>query len=373
MPGSRNSTGHARNIIVEFSLPGMDKDQILSIKKEAIEEIQKARSSEELFVLQKKYLGRKSEFNQVLKSLKNLSPEEKREMGPLANNTKRELQEIFSRAEKALKSMKFDPKKEKIDITMPGAKKQPGHLHILSQVQNDIDDIFTSMGFEIADGPEVETEWYNFDALNIPKDHPARDFWDTFWLKSQKVKSEKSEGKSSRLLLRTHTSPVQMRYMQKNKPPFRIIVPGKCFRKEATDASHEHTFYQFEALMVGDDISVGTLKYVAQQFFSSFFGKEVKVRLRPCFFPFTEPSFEFDISCTVCNGKGCPSCGGTGWLEMGGAGMVNQKVFEAAGYKRNQYQGLAWGFGLERLAMMKYKIDDIRLFHSGDLRFVKQF
>jgi phenylalanyl-tRNA synthetase alpha chain len=161
--------------------------------------------------------------------------------------------------------------------------------------------------------------------------------------------------------------------MQKNKPPFRIISPGKCFRHEATDAAHEHTFYQFEALMVGDDISVGHLKFIAQQFFSRFFKKDVKVRLRPSFFPFTEPSFEFDISCTVCNGKGCPSCKNGGWLEMGGAGMVNQAVFAVSGYPRNKYQGLAWGFGLERLAMMKYKIDDIRLFHSGDLRFVRQF
>lgn len=351
----------------------MNKDQILSIKKQAIEEIQKARSAEDLFKLQKKYLGRKSEFNRILKGIKDLSPDEKGVIGPLANSTKKELQEIFKRAESALKASQFDAKKEKIDITMPGIRKHRGHLHILSRVQNDIDDIFTSMGFEIADGPEVETEWYNFDALNIPADHPARDFWDTFWLKSQKVKSQRSKVKSDRVLLRTHTSPVQVRYMQEHKPPFRIIVPGKCYRHEATDAGHEHTFYQFEALVVGNDVSAGHLKHIAQEFFSQFFKKDIKIRLRPGYFPFTEPSFEFDISCTVCGGKGCSACKNTGWVEVAGAGMVNQEVFVAAGYPRNKYQGFAWGFGLERLAMMKYKIDDIRLFHSGDLRFVKQF
>ncbi len=175
------------------------------------------------------------------------------------------------------------------------------------------------------------------------------------------------------MVLRTHTSPVQVRYMEKRKPPFRIIVPGRVFRNEATDAAHEHTLHQFEALVVGDNVNIGHFKYIAKQFFSAFFEKEVDIRLRPSFFPFTEPSFEFDISCTVCNGRKCPSCKNAGWLEIGGAGMVNQNVFVASGYPRNKYQGFAWGFGIERLAMMKYKIDDIRWFESGDLRFIKQF
>ena len=174
-------------------------------------------------------------------------------------------------------------------------------------------------------------------------------------------------------MLRTHTSPVQVRYMQTHTPPLRIIAPGKCFRNEATDATHEHSFYQFEALMVGDDVNVGNFKFIAQEFFSRFFKKEITVRLRPSYFPFTEPSFEFDISCTVCGGKGCSSCKGTGWLEVGGAGMVNQAVFVAAGYEKGQYQGFAWGFGLERLLMMRHKINDIRLFHGGDKRFTDQF
>jgi phenylalanyl-tRNA synthetase alpha chain len=232
-------------------------------------------------------------------------------------------------------------------------------------VQTEIEDIFTSMGFEIADGPEVETEFYNFDALNMPTNHPARDMQDTFWVKTE-------EG-AKRIALRTQTSSAQVRYMEKYQPPIRIIVPGRCFRREATDSTHEHTFHQFEMLVAGSDISVANFKYIGEQFFSKFFKQEVKVRLRPSYFPFTEPSFEFDISCTMCAGLGCPGCRNAGWLEIGGAGMVNQNVFVAAGYPRNAYQGFAWGFGLERLAMMKYKIDHVSLFHGGDLRFIKQF
>jgi len=354
----------------------MLEQKILNIKTQALEDIEKAQSEKELLDLRVKYLGRKSEFNKILKSLKNLSLEEKKKIGPLANSVKKEIDEEIKKAEKIIKS-KVDLEKEKIDITAPGKKIKRGHLHPLTIVQNEIENIFVSMGFEIADGPEVETEFYAFDALNIPKDHPARDAWDTFWLKAQtnaddtQTNTDKIQYKS--VLLRPHTSPVQVRYMQKNQPPFRIIAPGKCFRHEATDASHEHTFYQFEALVVGDDINAGHFKYIAEEFFSKFFKKKIKVRLRPSFFPFTEPSFEFDINCTVCGGKGCSACQGTGWSEIGGAGMVNQKVFEVSGYPKNKYQGFAWGFGIERLAMIKYKIDDVRLFHGGDLRFIKQF
>ena len=354
----------------------MLEQKILNIKTQALEDIEKAQSEKELLDLRVKYLGRKSEFNKILKSLKNLSLDEKKKIGPLANAVKKEIDEEIKKAEKIIKS-KVDLEKEKIDITAPGKKIKRGHLHPLTIVQNEIENIFVSMGFEIADGPEVETEFYAFDALNIPKDHPARDAWDTFWLKAQtnaddtQTNTDKIQYKS--VLLRPHTSPVQVRYMQKNQPPFRIIAPGKCFRHEATDASHEHTFYQFEALVVGDDINAGHFKYIAEEFFSKFFKKKIKVRLRPSFFPFTEPSFEFDINCTVCGGKGCSACQGTGWSEIGGAGMVNQKVFEVSGYPKNKYQGFAWGFGIERLAMIKYKIDDVRLFHGGDLRFIKQF
>lgn len=343
----------------------MLEQKILNIKIEAFKAIKEARTSERIFELRVKYLGRKSELNEVLKGLKSLSAEEKRTIGPLANSVKQEIEADLQKAGKLVRSKLFNIEAEAIDVTIPGKVIKQGHLHILSQIQNEIEDIFTGMGFEIADGPEVETEWYNFDALNMPADHPARDMQDTFWIRS--------DGKKEKILPRTHTSNVQVRYMEKHKPPFRIIVPGRIFRHEATDANHEHTFHQFEALVVGDDINVANFKHIAEQFFSRFFHRDIKVRLRPSFFPFTEPSFEFDISCTVCNGKGCRTCKGGGWLEIGGAGMVNQNVFVAAGYPRNKYQGFAWGFGLERLAMMKYKIDDIRLFHSGDLRFIKQF
>ena len=364
----------------------MLEQKIINIKKQVMEEIGKAKDSQELFDLKVKYLGRKSEFNEILKGLKDLAVEEKREVGNLANVVKKEISEALEKAERMARSKGFDLSKEKIDITIPGHKRKIGHLNILTQTQNEIEDIFTSMGFEIADGPEVEMEYYNFDALNIPKNHPARDMWDTFWLRQKSQNSNlKIKNSEEKILLRTHTSPVQMRYMEKHQPPLMIIAPGKCFRREATDAKHEHTFYQFEALVVGKDINIGNFKYVGEQFFSRFFKKDIRVRLRPSYFPFTEPSFEFDISCTVCGGKGCRTCENIGWLEIGGAGMVNQKVFEAAGYKRNAparnashsdaggWQGFAWGFGIERLAMMKYKIDEIRLFNSGDLRFIRQF
>jgi phenylalanyl-tRNA synthetase alpha chain len=352
----------------------MLEQKILNIKNTALAEINKALTKERVFDLRVKYLGRKSEFNKILKGIKDLSDEEKKKVGHLANVTKREVEGEFEKMEKLIKAKSFNHKAERIDITIPGKKIARGHLHPITKVQNEIEDIFTSMGFEIADGPEVETEWYNFDSLNIPADHPARDAWDTFWIKPR-INADQNADKrgNQRMALRPHTSPVQIRYMQKNKPPFRIIVPGKCFRREATDAAHEHTFYQFEALVVGEDINVGHFKYIGEQFFSKFFKKDVKVRLRPSYFPFTEPSFEFDISCLICNGKRCKSCKDNGWLEIGGAGMVNQEVFVAAGYPRNKYQGFAWGFGLERLAMMKWKIDDIRLFESGDLRFINQF
>lgn len=350
----------------------MLEEKILAIKEEALEKIKNIKT--DIFEIEKKYLGRKSEFISILKTLKDLSPEERKKIGELANRTKQEIIEILEKKKVELEEANFDWEKERIDVTIPGKKHQCGHMHILTLVQNDIEDTFSTMGFEIVDGPEVEIEHYNFDALNIPKDHPGRDMQDTFWLKEDEKnnRTEKSEI-SEKMLLRTQTSPVQVRYMEQNIPPFKMIVPGRVFRNEATDASHEHTFNQFEALVVGDDINVGNFKYIAQQFFSEFFGKKLEVRLRPSYFPFVEPAFEFDISCTVCSGKGCPSCKHTGWLEIGGCGMVNQNVFVSAGYPRNRYQGFAWGFGLERLAMMKYQINDIRLFESGDLRFIKQF
>jgi phenylalanyl-tRNA synthetase alpha chain len=342
-------------------------DKIKKIKNEAILSIIENNSMPELESLRVKYLGKKSEFNQILKCLKDLAEEEKKLVGPAANEAKKDIQDALEKRISDLEDM-VDMEKEWIDVTAPGKKIKKGHLHPLTIVQSDIEDIFTAMGFEIADGPEVESEFYNFDAVNVPDDHPGRDMQDTFW-----ISKDEGREKGSGVVLRTQTSSVQVRYMQAHKPPYRIIIPGRVFRQEATDASHEHTFHQFEALVVGKKVSVANFLYIAETFFSQFFGKKLNVRLRPSYFPFVEPGFEFDISCTNCEGKGCSSCKQTGWLEVGGAGMVHQNVFESAGYKKGKYQGFAWGFGLERLAMMKYKIDDIRHFHGGDVRFSKQF
>lgn len=258
------------------------------------------------------------------------------------------------------------------DIRDDAMVSELGHLHPLSLVTADIGRIFTEMGFEIAEGPEVETEYYNFDALNMPKDHPARDMWDTFWLAS-KPEQVKQGLKPERKLLRTHTSPVQVRYMETHRPPIKMVAPGKCYRHEATDATHEAEFYQVEALVVDKGINVGHLNGVLEEFFKKLFGRETKTRLRPSYFPFVEPGFETDVTCFKCGGAGCSVCKGTGWIEMGGSGLVHPKVLTVVGLDTNEYSGFAFGFGIDRLAMLKYGIDDIRLFHSGDLRLTNQF
>jgi phenylalanyl-tRNA synthetase alpha chain len=243
------------------------------------------------------------------------------------------------------------------------SEQREGHLHPLSHIILKITKIFTEMGFEVADGPEVETEYYNFDALNIPEHHPARDMWDTFWLKPL----------NARKLLRTHTSPVQIRYMESNKPSIMIVAPGKCFRHEATDATHEAQFYQIEALVVDENISVANLKGTLEIMFEKIFEKKTNVRLRPSYFPFVEPGFETDMTCFKCGGKGCSMCKGTGWIELGGSGMVHPKVLENVGIDSKKYSGFAFGFGIDRIAMLKYGIDDIRSLYQGDLRVVNQF
>ncbi len=336
--------------------------KISEIKSNCLDEIKNSSDKEELYNVKVKYLGRRGKLTEIIRKLKDLSVGDKKKIGKLANKVKKKIEDEMARKNKELEQ-KVDWEKERIDVTIPGEKADLGSLHPLTLAQRDIGRIFTSMGFEIADGPEVEMEWYNFDALNMPPDHPARDMQDTFWVKSDKEK----------LVLRTHTSNVQVRYMRKHKPPIRIIVPGRVFRNEATDASHDHTFYQFEGLMVEKNVNAANFKFIIKTFFSKFFNKDVGVRLRPGYFPFTEPSFEIDISCTVCEGAGCSTCKQSGWLEIAGAGMVHQKVFEAAGYPKNRHQGFAFGASIDRLAMMKYKINDIRLFHGGDLRFVEQF
>jgi len=350
----------------------MAKINLKLLKNKAKNEIEKAQNLKELNDIFKKYLGKKGEITQILASIKNLTKEKRARVGKEANLLKNFLEKKFSEKTIEIKRKieKEIEEREWIDITVPGKRPSLGHLHPLSQVKRKTEEIFQSIGFSVIEGPEVETEWYNFDALNIPKDHPARDAWDTFWLR-QETGNRKQEAR--KLLLRTHTSPVQVRYMEKNNPPLRIIVPGRIFRHEATDASHEVNFYQVEGLMVDKKVSVANFKAVIEEFFQRFFERPIAIRIRPSYFPFTEPSFEVDISCSNCRGRGCSVCSKTGWLEMMGAGMVHPNVFKAAGLNPKNWQGFAFGIGLDRLAMMKYKINDIRLFYSGDLRFLNQF
>ena len=334
---------------------------IEDIKKRAVIEIDGVVSGDELEVVRLRYLGRKQgEITALLKSLKDMSMEEKKEVGPLIQKLKEDIEEAISFKKKNLSD---DP--SIIDVTLPGRKTERGHLGIITQTEDEIRRIFNSMNFSVIDGPEMEDEHHNFDALNIPPDHPAREMWDTFWIKTGKEggKNPSTSSGQERYLLRTHTSPVQVRYMETHKPPFQIISSGKTYRYEATDATHETNFHQVEGLMVGKDISLANFKFVISEFFRQFFsGKTVKVRFRSSYFPFVEPGVEVDVKLDDSR-----------WLEMGGAGMVHPKVLKAVGYDPREWQGFAFGFGVERLTIIKYGIPDIRLFSSGDLKFIKKF
>jgi phenylalanyl-tRNA synthetase alpha chain len=307
-------------------------------------------------------LGRKGKLAEVSKTFGKLAPEERARVGKLLNTVKQDLETRLAERQNALASVARDARLESewIDLTAPAPGIRPGSLHPITQVQRELEELFVSLGFAIMDGPEVETEHYNFDALNIPADHPARDAQDTFWLKDGR-------------LLRTHTSPVQIRALEKFGPPLKMIAPGRVFRNEEVDASHEHTFYQLEGMMVDRDVSVAHLLYFMKTLLSAIFHRDVTVRLRPGFFPFVEPGFELDIQCLICGGKGCPVCKHSGWVELLPCGLVNPAVLRAGGVDPDEWNGFAFGLGLTRLAMMRYGIDDIRLFASGDLRFLRQF
>ena len=343
--------------------------ELEEIKINAQEAIAKADTIEQLQAVFRDYLGKKGLVAKTFQDFGSFALEQRKEIGAKINVIKKELEELYLAKEKQLqeKAVKQKAEQGSVDIALPAIKARPGTLHPITQTRRQAEEIFKSMGFEVAAGPEVETEWYNFDALNIPEWHPARDMWDTFWLRSNQkaeAKNQKPKVKTEgRLLLRTHTSPVQIRYMEKHQPPIKIIAPGRVFRYEATDASHEIQFYQIEGLMVDKDISVANFKAIIQGFFQKFFNnKMIKIRLRPSYFPFTEPSFEIDVS----KPQG-------GWLELAGAGMVHPNVFKASGIDQAKYTGFAFGMGLDRLAMIKYRIPDIRLFYQNDLRFLEQF
>jgi len=316
----------------------------------------------ELQQVRAKYAGKKGLLTSKLKTLSSIpDPVQKKEYGRRLNEFKKFVEGTLRNRELLLKEGEKERRllTEKIDITLPGKFVPFGRKHPINRVLTEIKDIFVSMGFEIEEGPEIELDYYNFEALNIPKDHPARDMQDTFYI-------------SDDVVLRTHTSPVQVRVMEKRKPPLKIIVPGKVYRCDA-DISHTAMFHQVEGLMVDRNISFSDLKGVIELFFHSFFGKDTPVRFRPSYFPFTEPSAEVDIGCVFCGGKGCRVCKTTGWLEVLGSGLVNPRVFELAGYDPEEYSGFAFGMGVERLTMLKYSIDDIRLFYENDLRFLRQF
>jgi len=343
------------------------------LKNTALEELKKVTTPTDFANLEVKYLGRNGLLTQHLRGIKDLPENERREAGQKLNKTKQELEEVFAQKRDTLENTALEEslRQEFFDITLPGTlnNKTPelGTTHILAQLQEEVEEIFNQMGFMIVDGPEIESEYYNFESLNIPKDHPARDMQDTFFIR------QKSDSKHGKLVLRTHTSPNQVRALEKYGAPIRMIVPGRVFRNEATDARHEHTFHQVEGMLVDKNISLATLKGVMKELLSRLFGKEVSVRFRPGYFPFVEPGLELDFSCLLCEGKGCRVCKNTGWVEFMGSGMVHRHVLEAGGVDPKIYQGWAFGFGLERLAMMRYGISDIRLFQSGDLRFIKQF
>ncbi len=364
------------------------QDEIKKIKDKALDELKKLRDLEAVKNLETKYLGRKGEFTNILKKLSELSMDEKKVIGQMANEIKNELAGAFADSFSILKREGGEKNLEKewIDITLPCLdKNKSGHIHPLTKVHNEIEDIFSSMGFMLLDGPELESEYYNFEALNIPSWHPARDMQDTFYVKS-KVKmpalSDSRTGQKSkvgesddenRLVMRTQTSPVQIRAMQKYGAPIKAIVPGRCFRNEATDACHEHTFYQVEGLVVDKNISIANLIATMKTLLNGVFKKEVNVRLRPGYFPFVEPAFELDINCQICGGKGCPSCKHSGWLELLPCGMVHPNVLRYGGVDPEEFSGFAFGLGSTRMVMMKYGIADVRLLQSGDLRFLEQF
>lgn len=306
------------------------------------------------------FLGRKGELNNILKNISSLSVDEKRVIGKQANMLKNEFSVRLRELKEALMDSQSSDETHGIDVTLPGIRPRIGTTHPLTKTLSRINNIFISMGFRIAEGREIETEFYNFEALNIPLDHPSRDAFDTFYV-------------DEKYLLRSHTSNVQIHVMEDRKPPIQVIMPGRVYRPDAVDATHSFMFHQVEGLMVDKDISFSDLKGVLFYFCKSMFGEDIKMRLRPHFFPFTEPSAEVDISCIMCKGKGCRVCSGNGWLEILGAGMVNPKVFEAVGYDTDRYTGFAFGMGAERIAMLLYGIEDIRLFYENDIRFLGQF
>ena len=337
------------------------KAELEELQRKAEAELDSAVSKEELLSIRTKYLGRKGLLTSILRGLGSVSAEERPLIGKLSNEIKEDLSSKIDSAIERIESGQRNRTllSEKIDVTLPGRKIKLGRIHPINQIAEEICDILKGLGFSVVEGPEIEQDYYNFEALNIPKDHPARDMQDTFYV-------------SDNIVLRTHTSPVQIRVMEKQKPPVRIICPGKVYRCDS-DISHTPMFHQIEGLLVDKGISFSDLKGVLTSFARQVFGKDTALRFRPSFFPFTEPSAEVDIQCVMCGGTGCRVCGQSGWLEILGSGMVHPEVFRTVGYDPEEVTGFAFGMGLERIAMLKYGVSDIRLFFENDLRFLQQF
>lgn len=353
---------HRLNII--YKEESNMEQRLNTLKEEAIEKILAAENLKQLNDIRVAYLGKKGPITEVLRGMGKLAPEERPKMGALANTIRAAIAEEITSRQKELEEIAVQEKlaAEKIDVTLPGRPIQVGNHHPLTKTIEEIENLFIGMGYTIAEGPEVEKDYYNFEALNLPKGHPARDMQDSFYITSD-------------ILLRTHTSPVQARTMEKHhgKGPVKIICPGKVYRRDSDDATHSHQFTQIEGLVVDENIRMSDLKGTLEVFAKKIFGEDREIRLRPSFFPFTEPSVEMDISCFICGGDGCHVCKKTGWIEILGAGMVHPNVLEMAGFDSKKYTGFAFGMGPERIAMLKYGIDDIRHFYTNDLRFLKQF
>lgn len=338
------------------------KTQLEQIRQAAKEVLETFETKEQIEEARIKYLGKKGELTAILKQMGKLSAEERPVIGQLANEIRADIEATIAKKSAEIKEKELERKlkEETIDVTMPGKEALVGHKHPLSIVLDEIKEIFMGMGFDVAEGPEVEYDYYNFEALNIPPDHPARDTQDTFYI-------------DDNIVLRTQTSPVQIRFMENNKPPFRMIAPGRVFRSDAVDATHSPLFHQIEGLVVDKGVTMADLKGTLEAFAKRLYGEDTKIRLRPHHFPFTEPSCEIDVSCFKCGGKGCPMCKGEGWIEILGGGMVHPKVLKNGGIDPEEYSGFAFGIGLERLVMFRFNIDDMRLLYENDLRFLEQF
>lgn len=338
------------------------REQLQKILQEALDALKEIKSTPELEALRVRLLGKKGELTGLLRGMGKLSPEERPVMGQLVNSVRQQIEEAMDKQAASITAAEKETRlsAEAIDVTLPGRERRLGALHPISQAENALLDIFTGMGFEVVQGPEIELDHYNFELMNLPKNHPARDAQDTFYI-------------SDNVLLRTHTSPVQARIMTTRKPPIRIVCPGRVYRADEADASHSPVFHQMEGLVIDEHITMGDLKGTLDEFAKAMFGEGVTTRFRPSFFPFTEPSAEVDVSCAACGGKGCKICKGTGWLEILGAGMVNPRVLSMCGIDPDKYTGFAFGMGIERIAILKYQLPDMRCLYENDLRLLSQF